>query len=224
MKDEEGRRIAAIEGFNVAEKRINELNTKLTEANREKKNVEAALGGAERQAEAQRKQLRQVEDELATTKDQTKVLKKKLKDAEKARDQAEQDGYDVRVAKTEKALKAEVSGVCRTYCLQVWNEALNLAKVKAFSALRRVENVYYPLQSEHQTPQSPRMMQPLRIRAPSMRYRPKTFLLLAVLQKGQSKLAQLRRKKRTQKRSPLKLQSLQLHPRILPRGGGFPKP
>ena len=136
------------------------------------------------------------------------MLKKKLKDSEKVKDQVEQDGYDGGVVETEEDFKAEVSGVCRTYCLQVWNEALNLARVKAFSALKRVENVYYPLQSEHQTPQSPRMMQPLRIRAPSMRYQPKTFLLLAVLQKGQSKLAQLRRKKRTQKRSPLKLQSL----------------
>ena len=95
--------------------------------------------------------------------EQIKLLNKKLEDAEKAKDQAEQNGYDVGVIETEKALKAEVSGVCRTYCLQVWNEALNLARVKAFSALKRVENVYYPLQSEHQTPQSPRMMQPLRI-------------------------------------------------------------
>ena len=133
----------------MAEKRVKELNAKLTEAKRERKSVEAALEGVERQAETQRKQLHQAEDELAATKDQTKVLKKKLKDAEKARDQAEQDGYNVRVVKTEKALKAEVSGVCRTYCLQVWNEALNLARVKAFSALRRVENVYYSLQSGH---------------------------------------------------------------------------
>ena len=149
MKDEEGRRIAAIEGFNVAEKRINELNTKLTKANREKKNVEAALGGAERQAETQRKQLRQAEDELAATKDQTKVLKKKLKDAEKARDQAKQDGYDMGIVEIEEALKVEVLGVYRAYYLQVWNEALNLARVEASSELRRAENVYYHLQSGH---------------------------------------------------------------------------
>ena len=34
------------------------------------------------------------------------------------------------VAETEEALRAEVSGVCRNYCLQVWNKALNLAEVK----------------------------------------------------------------------------------------------
>ena len=63
-------------------------------------------------------------------KEQIKVLKKKLDDAEKARDQAEQDGYDVGVAETVEALRAELLGVCRAYCLQVWNKALNLAGVK----------------------------------------------------------------------------------------------
>ena len=48
------------------------------------------------------------------------------------------------VVKTEEALRAEISGVCRTYYLQVWNNALNLAGVEASSALRRIENVYYP--------------------------------------------------------------------------------
>ena len=71
-------------------------------------------------------------------------LKKKLEEVEKAKDQAEQDGYDVGVAETEEALRAKVMGVCRTYCLQVWNEALDQAKVEASSSLRKVENVYYP--------------------------------------------------------------------------------
>ena len=64
------------------------------------------------------------------------------------------------VAEPEGALKVEVSRVCKVYCLQVWNETLNLARVEAFSAIRRAENVYYPLQSGHQAPQPPRMMQP----------------------------------------------------------------
>ena len=46
-------------------------------------------------------------------------------EAEKARDEAEQHGYDVRVAKTEDALRVEVPAVCRTYCAQTWDEALN---------------------------------------------------------------------------------------------------
>ena len=48
------------------------------------------------------------------------------------------------VAKTKEVLKAKISGVGRTYCLQVWNEALNQTGVEASSALRRAENVYYP--------------------------------------------------------------------------------
>ena len=35
--------------------------------------------------------------------------------------------------------------VCRNYCLQVWNETLNQARVEASSKLRRAECVYYPL-------------------------------------------------------------------------------
>ena len=52
------------------------------------------------------------------------------------------------VAETETNLKAQVPGVCRLYYSQVWAEALNRAGVEASSELRRVENVYYPLQSK----------------------------------------------------------------------------
>ena len=34
------------------------------------------------------------------------------------------------VAETEEALRAEVSEVCRNYCLQLWNEAFNLLGLK----------------------------------------------------------------------------------------------
>lgn len=61
-EEEEGRCIAAVEAFNVANKRIKELQNKLTEAERDKKSVEAALDSAERQAEGQQVLLRQVED------------------------------------------------------------------------------------------------------------------------------------------------------------------
>ena len=48
------------------------------------------------------------------------------------------------VVETEEALKAKVSEVCRFYCLQIWNEALDQAGVEASSAFRRAKNVYYP--------------------------------------------------------------------------------
>ena len=62
---------------------------------------------------------------MAIAKEQITALGKKLEEAEKARDQAEQEGYDIRVAETEDALRAEVVGVCRHYCLQVWNKAFD---------------------------------------------------------------------------------------------------
>ena len=69
MKDEGGKRIVAVEAFNVVEKRVKKLNAKLTEVKWEKKNTEVALERAERQVETQRKQLRQTEDELAMAKE-----------------------------------------------------------------------------------------------------------------------------------------------------------
>ena len=87
------------------------------------------------------------------------ALKKKLEEAEKAKalveeaqdealkakDVAEQHGYDVGVAKTEDSLRAEVPAMCRTYCALVWDEALNQAGVEASSVQRKAESIYYPL-------------------------------------------------------------------------------
>ena len=65
-------------------------------------------------------------------------------ETEKARDEAEQHGYDVGVAKTEDTLQAQIPAVCRIYCAQTWEEALNRAGVEASSKLRRLGNVYFP--------------------------------------------------------------------------------
>lgn len=56
----------------------------------------------------------------------------------------EQNGYDIGVKETKDTLRAQVTGVCRGYCLQVWTEALNLARVGASSNLRKTENIFYP--------------------------------------------------------------------------------
>ena len=71
-------------------------------------------------------------------------MKKKLKEAEKVVDKAEQDGYKVGVVEIEEAFRVEVLEVRRIYCHQVRNKALNQARVEASSALRRAESVYYP--------------------------------------------------------------------------------
>ena len=86
MKEEEGRRNATMKAFNVAEKRINEMKNKMAEVKRDKKSVETALDNAERQAEGQRVLFCQAEDQLATSKGQIITLKKKLEEAEKARE------------------------------------------------------------------------------------------------------------------------------------------
>ena len=48
------------------------------------------------------------------------------------------------MAEIEESLRVEVSRFCRSYCLQVWNKALNQTRVDASSTLRRLESVYYP--------------------------------------------------------------------------------
>ena len=157
MKEEERRRIAAVDAFHMVEKSIQELKSKLIEEKRERKSVAAALDSIERQAEGQQVLLHNVEDQLATSKEQIIALKKKFEEvekakaqavkareeAEKAREEAEQSGYDIGVAETEEALKAEVSGVYRNYYSQIWNEALNQVGVEASSVLRKAKNVYY---------------------------------------------------------------------------------
>ena len=81
---------------------------------------------------------------MATSKEQIFALKKKLEEAKKARDQAEQNGYDIGVAETEETLRVEDAGLCKHYYSQPWDETLNQAGVEASFALRRAENVYYP--------------------------------------------------------------------------------
>ena len=77
------------------------------------------MDSANRQIEGQIVLLCQAKDQLFASKEKIDALKKKLEEAEKARDKVEQDGYDIRVVEIEEALRAEVLGVCRNYCLQV---------------------------------------------------------------------------------------------------------
>ena len=83
--------------------------------------------------------------------------------AEKERDEAEQHGYNVGVAETEDALRAEVPAVCRAYCAQTWEEALNQVGVEASSELRRPESIIFPsaLQILKQTEIAPLVPQPI---------------------------------------------------------------
>ena len=108
---------------------------------------------------------REANDQLVTSKEQLATLKKQLEEAqrlrdqvekarvkaeeakakaEKERDEAKQHSYDVGVAETEDALRAEVPTVCRAYCTQTWEEALNRARIDASFELRKSENIIFP--------------------------------------------------------------------------------
>ena len=65
-------------------------------------------------------------------------------EAEAAKETAEDEGYNAGVANTQVSLKAQIPGVCRLYCSQVWEEALKRAGVDASSDLRKAENIFYP--------------------------------------------------------------------------------
>ena len=65
-------------------------------------------------------------------------------EAETSKDKVEEEAYDAGVADTQATLKAQIPGVCRLYCSQVWNEALKRAGVEASSDLWKADKVYYP--------------------------------------------------------------------------------
>ena len=162
----------------IAENSNADLRQKLKAEEQAKKSADAALKGVVAQAESQRKLANEAKEQLAASKEQVAALKQqleeanKLKDqaekakmqaeedkvkAKKERDEAEQHGYDVGVAETEDALRAEVPAVCRAYCAQTWEEALNQFGVEASSELRKPERIIFPpaLQILSQTETAP---------------------------------------------------------------------
>ena len=128
--------LAVVENSNA------DLKKKLIAEDQARKSADSALEGVE----SQRKLTCEANDQLATFKKQLAVLKKQLEEAQRLRDlaekakveaekakaqakrerdEAEQYGYDVGVVETEDALRVEVPAVCRAYCTQTWEEALN---------------------------------------------------------------------------------------------------
>ena len=124
----------------------------MKEVTRARDSTEADLASAQKQAEDQTRRLLEAEEQLQIAKEQIVDLKKKLAEAEGAKnvaeyakdealrakeeaefarteaecskEKAEEEAYDLGVAETQAALKAQVLGVCRLYCSQVWNKAL----------------------------------------------------------------------------------------------------
>ena len=106
LKDKEACQVSAVKNLVVAEKKIKDLGTKLTEVDWERKSAEATLAGVEKQAKDQRKHLRKAEEQLAISREtidsQKKELEKKIEEVA----QAKQAEHDVGVKETEDALRA----------------------------------------------------------------------------------------------------------------------
>ena len=124
----------------------------LKEVTRARDSAKADLASVQKQAGDQTRHLLETEEQLQISKEHIFDLKKKLAEAEGAKNvamwakdeamrdkeeaefarieaecskkKAEEEAYDSGVAETQAALKAQVPGVCRLYCSQVWNEAL----------------------------------------------------------------------------------------------------
>ena len=166
LDDERKGRVATVQTLTIAENSNAALKEKLKAKEQERKSTDSALKSAETQAESQRKLANEIKRQLVAAKEQIAALKQQLEEAnrlkdlaekarlqaeedktktEKERDEAEQHSYDVGIAETEDALRAEVPAICRAYCAQTWEEALNQAGVEASSGLRRAESIIFPL-------------------------------------------------------------------------------
>ena len=185
LDDERKRRVSAVQTLTIAENSNADLKEKLKAEEQQRKSADTALKGAETQAENQRKLASEIKGQLVATKEQIAALRQQLEEAnrlkdlaekaklqaeedklkaEKERDEAEQHGYDVGVAKTEDALRAEVPTICRAYYAQTQEEALNQAGIDASSALRKPENIVFPLalQIPNQKDAAPPTSQPIK--------------------------------------------------------------
>ena len=140
-----------------------QLAKKLKVAENGWKSVEVGLKSAEAQAEDQRKELYTTQLKLATKKAAVLDLQAKLKGAEEALKVAQEAAtavetlaYERGVQETETRLTAEVTAVCKEYCAETYNQALDRARIHADSDLRRIDQVYYPEDlRENPTPPPP---------------------------------------------------------------------
>ena len=200
LDDERKRLTTAVQTLSKLEQDLADVRKKLHAEEQARKSAESALEGYQEQAEDQGNHLREVNAELKKAQEQVLVLKKhseetlKLREraeksrekvekakteAERAMNEAEQKGYEIGIAKTEEALKAEVPAVCRIYCTKTWDEALNRAGVEASSELRKPENVFYPEAICPSVLLSHQAEAPLSVVNPNEEVLPHSFLLSA---------------------------------------------
>ena len=75
LEEERKMRATAVQTLTIAENSNTDLKKRLTAEEQARKNADAALEGAERQAESQRKLAREANDQLAASKEQLAALK-----------------------------------------------------------------------------------------------------------------------------------------------------
>ena len=88
LDDERKMRVAAVQTLTIAENSNANLKKRLTAEEQARKSTDAALKGAERQAESQRKLTNEANEQLAASKEQLAALKKQLEKAKRLKDQA----------------------------------------------------------------------------------------------------------------------------------------
>ena len=171
-ENERSKRLDASRTLKASEDDLAKAKVALKEAIRDRDSASAGLDGAQKQAEKQTKRLLEAEDQLRIAKEQISDLKKRLilakndkgvaeyardeamrakreaefarNETEAAKETAEDEGYNTGVAETQASFKAQIPGVCRLYCSQVWEEALKRAGADASSDLWKAENIFYP--------------------------------------------------------------------------------
>ena len=133
------------------------LSDQLKEEVKARRNADAGLKTAEKQAEDQRQKLYTTEINLETERALVKELRLEL---QMARDAAKLTKEDAQLAKeaveaekkaahllgveeTQARLTEEFANVCRDYCAITWNKCLDAAGVPAESALWQPGSIYY---------------------------------------------------------------------------------
>ena len=130
----------------VANHENKQLAEKLKAVESVRQSVEVGLKNAETQAEDQRKELYTTQLNLAIEQTAILDLKTKLQKAEEALKVAQEAAkaaktiaYERGVLETEARLTAKVTVVCRDYCAETYNQALDRARVPADFDLRRAD-------------------------------------------------------------------------------------
>ena len=86
LKDERKRRASAVQTLTISEQDLADTKKKLIAEEQACKSADSILEGFQKQAEDQRKRLREANEELKAAREQVAVLKKHLEETQKLRE------------------------------------------------------------------------------------------------------------------------------------------